>query len=616
MADMLGIGSLASMAYKKAIEVTSHNVANVGVEGYHRQRAELVTNSPQINGNAFLGGGASVSTVSRIYADYMQNQLISSNATFERYDQQLKLSKHVEGIVASNDQGIQQFMQRFFDAMQNLSNDPTTNTNRRLLLDEAGNMESHIGNLANVLKQTQVETNNQIKDTVTGINQQLEVIHTINNQVERALATGNQPPNDLLDKREKAIKDLSTYIDIKPYRQANGRIDIHTANGRLPLISDNTLTKLEAGYSEFPDEARIEIFMNIGGERRKVSDYLQGGQLGGVLDFRKNMLDKAQNELGVTLNGLVASTNWQHYQGWDLNGDAGGHFFNPLDTHALQSSQNSGAEDGTNIKISFNPNFASTEPQPPYQPPSSQPSTYGAKETELKSALNEIGQFTAREYELKYRAGTNDFAFYDHQTGQPVVDNTGAQITVTNGAQANVEGLNFDFRSTNALSDGDTFIVKPHQDILQQFKKVIEDPNTIATRGQSPVDSNNNGTLNDETPAAAAVGDNVNIANLANLAGKKLLYADNSGNASETLLGGYSKMSVNVGLYVRGTEIQQNAQQSVLKQITDRIETMSGVSLDEEAANLMRYQQAYQAAAQIIQTSQQMFTTMMGALRG
>ncbi len=613
MADMLTIGTLASGAYKKAIEVTSHNVANVGTEGYHRQRAEIVSNNPQISGTGFLGGGAQVQTVHRIYEDYLQNQLIASNATNERYDQQLKLSKQVEGIVASNDQGVQQFMQRFYDAMQNLADDPTANTNRRLLLDETGNLESHIGNLSSVLKDTQQETNKQIEDTVTSINQQLETIHTINQQVERALATGTQPPNDLLDRREMAIKDLSTYIDIKPYRQKDGRVDIHTADGRLPLISDNTLTKLEAKRSDFPDEGRTEVFMNISGESRKVSDFIRGGQLGGVLDFRKNMLDKAQNELGVTLNGIVASTNWQHYQGWDLNGDAGQDFFKPLASHAIQNRHNSGAEDGTNIKISFDPNYASANPQPPYPP---QPATYGDKQSDLNTALKEIGHFTAREYELKYRSASNDFAFYDYQTGQPVLDSSGNQVTVNNGSKANVEGLNFDFTNTNSLSDGDSFIVKPHQDILEQFKKTIEDPNKIATRGQSPVDSNNNGTLDDEPPAAAAYGDNVNMANMASLAAKKLLYSDDADNPSETLLGGYSKMSVNVGLYVSGTDIQHQAQTNVLQQITDRIESMSGVSLDEEAANLMKYQQAYQASAQIIQTAQQMFTTMMGALRG
>ena len=616
MADMLTIGSLASGAYKKAIEVTSHNVANVGTDGYHRQRAEIVSNNPQINGTGFLGGGAQVQTVNRIYADYLQNQLIASNATNQRYDQQLKLSKQVEGIVASNDQGIQQFMQRFYDAMQNLSNDPTTNTNRRLLLDETGNLESHISNLASILKDTQQQTNKQIEDTVTSINQQLDTIYTINKQVERALASGSQPPNDLLDRREKAIKDLSTYIDIKPFRQKNGRVDIHTADGRLPLISDNTLTKLVAKRSDFPNESRTEVFMNISGESKKISDFIHGGQLGGVLDFRKNMLDKAQDELGVTLNGLVASTNWQHYQGWDLNGNAGDNFFAPLATNAMKNIHNTGAEDGTNIKVSFDPNFASANPQPPYLPPSSQPATYGAKQTDFKNALTEIGHFTAREYELKYRAGTNDFAFYDHQTGQPVLDNTGTQITVANGAQANVEGLKFDFRNTSALSDGDSFVVKPHQDILQQFKKSLQDPNKIATRGQSPVDTNNNGSLLDEVPAAAAYGDNVNMANMASLASKKLLYSDTAGNPSETLLGGYSKMSVNVGLYVSGTDIQHQAQTNVLQQVTNRIESLSGVNLDEEAANLLKYQQAYQASAQIIQAAQKMFTTMMGALRG
>ena len=614
MADMLTIGTLASSAYKKAIEVTSHNVANVGVEGYHRQRAELVSNSPQIMGNAFLGGGSRVDTVIRVYEDYMQNQLISSNSTFERFDQQTILSKQIEGIVASNDEGVQSFMQRFFDATQSLADDPTNNTNRRMLLDEARNMESHLGNLSNVLAETQGEINNQITDIVNTINKQLEVIQSVNEKVEEALSVGAQLPNDLLDQREEAIKTLSSYVGIKPYRQENGRIDIHTVEGRLPLISDNTLTRLEAANSEYPHEGRVELFMNIGGERRQVSDYIQGGQLGGILDTRNNLLDKAQNELGVMLNGMVAATNWQHYQGWDLNDQAGENFFTPLSTTAINHFKNTGSEDGSNIQISFNPNFASAEPQPPYNP--TQPSNYGNKENELNNAFTEIGNFTAREYMLRYRSTTDDFAFYDFQTGEPILDNSGAQITVNNGTQANVEGLNFDFTATNTLADGDRFVVKPHQAILSQFQTEIIDPNAIATRGQSPVDSNNDGSLNDETPAPAAIGDNVNMANIANLAAKKLLYADNTGNASETLFGGYSKMSVNVGIYVQSSEIQQITQESVLQQVTDRIESYSGVNLDEEAANLLKFQQAYEASAQIIRTSQEMFTTIMGVLRG
>ena len=574
MADILGIGSLASMSYKKAIEVTSHNVANVGTDGYHRQRAEIVSNAPQVAGNGFLGGGSRVDSVTRVYEDYIQNQLISANTLNERYDQQLKLSKQIEGVVASNDQGVQQFMQRFFDSMQNLANDPTSNTNRRLVLNESTNLESHIGNLSSILDDNKQETNNQIKDTVEKINQNLQTIQKINTQVARALASSQQPPNDLLDKREKAIKDLSTNLDIKPFRHKDGTIDIHTANGRIPLISDNTLTPLSAHFSDFTNEGRIEVFANIGGQEKKISDQIVGGQLGGILDFRKTMSDKAQNELGVSINGLVAAVNWQHKQGWDINGNPGGDFFVPLDAQAVKDKNNTGTEDGSNIHVTFSPTPAT-----------------------VNQAFTEIGKFQAREYELKYNAG-GTFTVYDHKSGQ--------QLYTSTGSTFDLEGLHFDASSASSMNDGDRFLVKPHQAILEQFKTQITNPDEIATRGEDP---NNPGN-------PAGVGDNVNIANLASLADKSLLYADGTGNPSETLLGGYSKMAVNVGMYVQGTQVQYNAQKSVLQQITQRSESLSGVNLDEEAANLMRFQQAYQASAKIIQTSQSMFATILGALRG
>ncbi|MBD3822702.1 MAG: flagellar hook-associated protein FlgK, partial [Thiotrichales bacterium] len=134
------------------------------------------------------------------------------------------------------------------------------------------------------------------------------------------------------------------------------------------------------------------------------------------------------------------------------------------------------------------------------------------------------------------------------------------------------------------------------------------DPNKLATRGQSPDPA-------DVAPTAAAIGDNTNIANLASLSDKKLLFNDASGNPAQTLLGGYSLMSTHVGAYVQATQTQSVAQTNVYKQISDRRESMSGVSLDEEAANLIKFQQAYQASAQIIQASRTLFDTLIGAIR-
>ena len=638
MADMLTIGSAATNTFKTALDVTSNNVANVGTDGYSRQRADINSNSPNIVGTTFMGGGSKVDLIERIQADYIQTQLYSTNAGVERYSNQLQMSTQVEGIVASSDEGIQEFLQRFYDSLQNLSDNPTSGTSRQLVLDEATNLESHINNLSSVLDDTQQQVNTQISDLTNEVNNRLEVIQTINAQVSRAIASGTQPPNDLLDQRDQAILELSSHLDIKTYTQPDGRIDIHTANGRLPLLSDNTLTRLESGIGEYRDENRTEVYMSIGDQREIITDYLTGGALGGVIDFRENMLDKTQNDLGVTLNALTASTNWQHYQGWDLNDAAGQDFFEPLRTSASGNVENQGAEDGSGISVSFRPHVGPLTPtlspgavtdqgsNPPYiagagAAPDNQPATFADKEAYLQGAYDTIGLMSASEYELKALDSTGDgnvdrYEVYVKGDNRPLVDQS-TGLSYMEGQFGAFEGITIDIPASvsSNIEVGDKFLIQPHKDILSDFGKVIEDPNAIAARGQSPLDSGVVG-LGDELPAPAAYGDNVNMANMASLYNKELMFSDGNGNATETIMGGYSTMATNVGMYVRGSDVQLTAQENVNAQILMQRESISGVSLDEEAANLLRYQQAYEAAAQIIATSQSIFQTLLGAVRG
>ena len=623
MADMLTIGSIATNTFKTALNVTSHNVANVATEGYTRQRAEISSNAPGTTGTGFLGGGSTVDSVERVYADYIQTQLVSSQSLVERYDTQLQLGSQVEGIIASNDQGIQQFMQSYFDSLQTLAGNPTSNTSRQLVIDEANNLESHIGNLTSVLGDIQTQVNGQISGLTTEINNRLETIQAINVQVESANNSGRQPPNDLMDQRDQAILELSQYMDITTFTQENGRIDIHTGNGKLPLLSDNTLTRLETDLGPYRDENRIEVYMTIGGQKQVISDQINGGQLGGVLDVRENLLDKAQIDLGLTLNGLTSSMNWQHYQGYDINGNAGGDLFAPLEMTAIKNSTNNGLESGSNILVSFNPNVGVSEP--PYDNAAlapalnAQPATYGDKETYLQNAFTAIGQFEAREYEITSDGATPaNFSFFDYRTGEDLTTSAAQPIA----GVFQLDGFTFDLSTIAATSAGDSFLVKPHQEMLSSFETTITDVVAIATRGQSPVpatvDNDGDGDidLDDREPSAAAEGDNVNVANMANLQSAKILLSNDSGEGSETLLGGYSKMATNVGMYVRSSDIQLTAQTNVFQQIVDQRESYSGVSLDEEAANLIKFQQAYEAAAQIIATSQSLFQTILSTVRG
>ncbi|UQB42699.1 flagellar hook-associated protein FlgK [Thiomicrospira microaerophila] len=626
MADMLTIGSQATHAFKKALEVTSHNVANVGTEGYSRQRAVLASNAPQIvGGHTFLGGGSQVTTVERMYADYIQKQLVNSNGLVKGYEQSIAYARQVEGIVASNDQGVQQFMQRYFDSLQNLADLPTSRVNREFVLDQARSLTGHVNNMTTILKETQNQTNLQIQDLTRTINDHLNTIKNINTEVAKSEIRGTQPPNDLLDKREQSIMELSNLIGIKTFNQPNGTIDIYSANARVPLLTDNNLTSLRAGVGEYVDENRTELYIKVNGQDQLVTDLLVGpGELGGVLDFRKNVLDRAQNELGVTLNALVASNNWQQYQGWDENGEPGRNndLFKPLEVNAFANKNNStGSDDGSGISVSF----AVPKPLPnPVNPPDTLASlgvTYDDMRTEFELSRNELGKLVPREYELRWN-GT-EFDIFDHITKQKLAptDLAGNPLVldpVGGDDEVWLDGLRFDLTSFNTanLNVNDRFVIKPHKAIMEQFSVAMTNGQQIATRGQAPVDSLGNPLVGTSLAEPGAEGDNVNIANMASIQSIKLMYANQSGQASETLLGGYSRMASSVGMFVSSAEVNFDAQKSSFSYINERREILSGVSLDEEAANLLRFQQAYQAAAQIIQASQSMFQTLIGVMRG
>lgn len=605
MGNLLNIGASAASTFQKAIEVTSNNVSNVSTEGYNRQRAEIVSNSSGLLSVGYSAGGSRVDSVQRVYASYLQTQLTNANSLKARYDEQLSMSQQLEGVVASNDGSIQDFMQNLFDSYQNLANNPTDTSSRQQVIDQSTNLQTMVGNLSSVLTDTQKQVNDQVSSLTDEINNRMDTIHEINKQVSIALSTGGQPPNELLDKRDQAIMELSQYMDVKTYPQSDGQTLIYTGNGKYPLVTGNTVNHLKASSSEYTDENRTEVYLNISGQDVKVSDQIQHGKLGAVLDFRKNMLDPSIEQMGNMLNGLVASANWQHYQGYDINGDAGGNIYQPLSSTADASSKNTGTEDGTNIAVSFTPNISAMtgyNGQPPYAP-ATQPTTYANKEAILNQANSQIGDLQARQYVIKVNSGGN-FDVYDRN------DQTTVLGTVAFGASGTVDGLNFDFSSVGAgtVQAGDTFLVNPQQDMIDNFKTTLTDPDKLATRGQSPDPA-------DTAPTAAALGDNTNIANMASLSDKKLMYSDASGNPSQTLLGAYSLMSTAVGSYVQSTQTHATAQDSVYKQISDRRESLSGVSLDEEAANLVKYQQAYQASAQIIQASRTLFSTLMGVIQ-
>ncbi len=158
------------------------------------------------------------------------------------------MAQQVEGVVASNDEGVQDFMKRIFDSFQELADNPTSSTARKLTVDQSKSLESLLGNMNSVLDETSEQVNKQLSNTVGEVNQRLESIHLLNQQIANLSHVNGQQPNDLMDQRDEAIKQLSQYMDIKTSPQADGKVNVATGDGRYSLIGDNTVTKLSPAY--------------------------------------------------------------------------------------------------------------------------------------------------------------------------------------------------------------------------------------------------------------------------------------------------------------------------------------------------------------------------------
>lgn len=589
MADMLTIATSATTAFNRALQVTSHNIANVNTEGYNRQRVEFEATSAGSMVSRFNGTGTFSKQVERMYDEFLFQQLTSSNSEVKSLETRLSLANQIEGALGSVDLGIQSAMLGYFDALQGLATNPESTIFKGQVLDQANTLAATINSAQQVLSQTEAQINNQVGQLATDINQRLVQLREVNFSIQTASTSGMQEPNDLFDKRDQLTYELSELVGIRTKINPNGTVEVFSANNRIPLLADNKVTPLQVQSDNYPGRERNEVFVTLNGQTTQVSDLLRGGgELGGLLEVRDNLLDKTYENLGMVLNGFVAAQNAQNQQGWDAAGDPGAAIFKPLsiDAFGLQGNSANGAVTVELALTSFDP----TDPS----------LTYGQKQQALTDNLAVIGQLKPASYQIDF---------------------DGTDLRITNLASREVQITAFDptvdefvefeglrFNVANVVQ-GDRFQVSPHRGMIEQFGVEMISPDKIATRGQNPLQ------LDPTDPAApGAVGDNINVANLAALQNKKLLN-NVGGQPTMSLLQGYAQVTTDIGRYVNRSESLFQSTSTAFDFLLQKRESVSGVNLDEEAANLLRFQQAYQAAAQVIQTSQSLFQTLLGAVR-
>ncbi len=628
MPDLLRTSLSGMQAFQRALEITGHNIANANTPGYSRQVAEFTSRPGVNNGVGFIGSGTQISAIKRIYDTLLGQQLNTATTSFSRFDAINSLSSRLDSLLADPNTGLNKGLQSFFSAVQDVSNDPGSVTARQVLLGEADGIVQRFRAIDQRLAETETEINQRVVQSVEDINFFARAIADLNTKISRSGGPGDPQPNDLLDQRDTLVRKLAEQVSVSTAKQDDGSLSIFIGSGQS-LVIGSEARELAAQGSNF-DPTRLEVvYKGVAGNSR-LDTNLVGGTLGGLLDFRSQMLDPTRQSLGKTAVAFAQSFNSQHAAGMDLRNALGGDFFGIGAPTTLVSGANTGS--GTTV-----------------------------------ASVTDISAMTGEDYVLSYDGAS--YSLTRSLTGEAVpLSGTG-----TAASPFTAEGISIVVGGAPAA--GDQVMIRPARDAASSLSVVITDPQAIAmaapTRtsralsnlgdasisGPTTIDASDPAFLSgavieftgpstytingagafaytDGAPitingseftisGAPQVGDQFTLeANLGasgdNGNGRLLSDVQTAGlmdGGSISIIENYGQLVAGVGSATRQVQSNVDAQGVVLNNIENAQLSRSGVNVDEEAANLIRFQQAYQAAAQVVAVAGTLFDSLINATR-
>ena len=623
---LFGIGVSGLLAYQRALQVAGHNIANVGTDGYSRQRLELEARPPSTGGVAAIGNGVSTTGVDRVADRFVESRLVSSTSAEAFHRTYAEFAGQIDNLLADADAGLAPALDDFFAATQEVASDPTSTAARQQLIGAAEALVARFDQIQQSIDDQQRIANGRIGGTVLEINQLAQNVAELNERIIVASGQATGAPNDLLDQRDLLLRQIAERVSITTLEQSDGSINVYAGRGQA-LVVGTEATALSAEPSAY-DPARIEIGFRNGATFIPVTDTLSGGTLGALLEVRDGLLDPAGNALGRVALGVTELFNEAHGRGMDLNGALGADFFARSD-----------------LKVMAHQNNAAT----------------GAPSL----AVTDVSGLTPSDYELRFD-GSN-WNLTRLRDGQQLA-------SLAPGATFAFDGLAIDLAGIAGGAAGDRFLLRPTQ-IAGDLSVRIQDPRAIAAAlpvraaaapantgtgavgglnvidatnvqlraqvdiqftggnfvagavsvpldpsGETTIDINGWRLVVRGTPAdgdtfsvrdnAGGVGDNRNALALAGLADLRML-----GGGTASLGESYAELVADVGVKTRRAQINAEVQGDLLGDATAQRDAISGVNLDEEAADLIRFQQAYQASAQVIAVAGSMFESLFDALR-
>ncbi|WP_445366608.1 flagellar hook-associated protein FlgK [Methylomonas sp. BW4-1] len=552
--DILGSALSGLVASQRALETTSNNISNVSTEGYSRQRVELATRSEQYTGSGYVGNGVDAVNIVRSYDQFITEQLRSSTSAFAGADTYQKLITQVDNLIANESTGLSPAIKSFFNAINDVSNDPSSVPARQVILAEADTMAKQFNNLASRFNEMGKQVNSQLDSIVGDLNNFAKALAKLNNNIvsDMGRSAGKQIPNESLDQRDWLLSNIAQKVDVSVINQTDGSVSVFIGQGQ-PLVLGSYAANLSVQASK-TDSAHKSILLN----GQDISPQITSGELYGNLHFRDLVLDVAQQQLGSLAMGIAIEFNSVHQSGFDLNGNPGLALFDlgspsigvksvAKDSNLIVTASFSAPPSAANIGASYRLDVSATVPDV----------TYNLTNLSDGTSINGL--------------------------------NNASLPTATVAA-----GFSITFPS-GVLNAGDSFKISPGIDAARTLRTnaAITSPRQVAAA---------------DMPGLS--GDNRNALKLAKIETQSIMQ-----NGKVTFTQVYGQLVADVGSKTHSAQLNRDAQQTLFQRAKGAQESVSGVNLDEEAADLIKYQHSYQAAAHVVSIAKNLFDTLIQAIR-
>lgn len=676
MAGLINIGLTGVLSHQTALNTTGNNITNANTPGYSRQEVQFDTQSGQRNGAGSVGSGVSITNIRRLANEFLSQQLREDTTLYGEQDTLRSELSRLDNLLGSETTGLSDALNNFFASLQNAAEDPASLPQRQLVLSEGQQVVNRFQALNQEFIQQRESIKTQMQQGVKDANTLLQSIAELNLAISESpgLAEGKMP-NELLDKRDEALRELSELVGIKVTPTEGSQVNVSLNNGLSLVVGSNAA---EFGTRESAqDPTSLEFTLRNGGRTLMVDNQINGGKLGGLRRFESEALRPAFEELGRVAIALSDALNHQHEIGLDLEGELGGRFFTDINNAAAQQGRvianannqvpqngqlaveitDSGVLEAGNWTLQFSGDGRSYElvdnatgeianqgrlPDP-VDSEISMPGfnirieggTFNAGDKYLiqptRNAAANINMEVEREEDLAFASPVRaESDLGNSGTGKI---NQGKMLDVRNPF---TNSLLPSFRSEGELTNG-PLEVRFADDGAGNLVFSVFDNNGDAIIDEKPYQAGISNKLFSENPGDGAeyqgfqfeisgnpaVGDvfsiDFNENGVSDNRNAEFLAALGTANTmnggTQNFTEGYAGLVEAVGVKTRQSQLDSDAGATLLEQSTNQRESVSGVNLDEEAGKLIQYQAAYNASAQVMSVAQDLFNTLLQSFR-